>query len=105
MVPGAGNFIEGVLQYLLQPHVHDVRENSPLRVARSLARRAGQLEDIALRNQRLECSTETLFQALGIVLGDLETMHDIGGEVSARAEGGAGVAGLFPLGEVKKFRT
>ena len=69
MIPSPGDLVERVLEHLLQPHVHDVRKNPPLGIARPLARCAGQLEDVAFRDQGLECRPEPFLEPLGIVLG------------------------------------
>src|SRR6187551_1879256 len=94
MIACPGDLVERILQYFLQPHVHDVSENSPLRVAGPLARRTGQLEDITFRHQRFESRSVSLFQSLRIVLGDLQSMHDVGGNVPAGAGERASVADL-----------
>src|SRR3954463_8089254 len=92
MIACPGDLVERILQNFLQPHVHDVSENSPLRVAGPLARRTGQLEDVTFRHQRFESRSVSLFQSLRIVWGDLQAMHDVGGNGPAGAGGRARVA-------------
>src|SRR5918992_5806002 len=94
MIPTPSDLVERVLQHLLKAHVHDMRQYPTLRVARALSRRAGKIEHVTLRNQRLKGGAEPLLQALRVVLGDLKTMHDVAGHVSARARQRAGVTDL-----------
>src|SRR5690349_24888220 len=94
MIPGSGDLVERILKHFLQTHVHDVREDSPLRIASALSWSTGKLEHIAFRNQGLERGAEPLFQSFRVVLGDLQPVHDIRGDVATGAEQGAGVPNL-----------
>src|SRR5829696_8226186 len=77
MIPSPRYLVERIFENLLQTHVHDVREHSALGVARPLSRCTRKIAPIALRHQRLECRTESLFQPLRVMLRDLEAMHDV----------------------------
>src|SRR6476469_9940096 len=86
MIACASDLVERILQYFLQSHVHDMRQHTALGIARPLAGRARQLEDVALGHQRLEPAAVALLEALRIQLGHLESVHDVRGHVSAGAQ-------------------
>src|SRR5215210_7767205 len=97
MIPSPRYLVERVFQNLLKTHVHDVREHSALGVARPLSGCARKIEHIALRHQRLEGRTESLFQALGVVLRDLKAMDDVAGNMPAGAQQRPGMPNLSAM--------
>ena len=86
MIASARHLVERVFEDFLQPHVHDVRQHATLRVAGPLTGSTRQVEHVAFRHQRLEGAAEALFQALGLHLRDLETVHDVRGDMPAGAQ-------------------
>src|SRR3954470_8819079 len=94
MIPSPGDLVERILEYLLHSHVHDMGEHPSLGIASALSRRAGQLEDITLRNQRLEGRAEALLQPLGIMLSHLQPVDNVGCDVTSSAGQRSGMADL-----------
>src|SRR5262249_58868443 len=88
------DLVERILQYFLEAHVHDMSEDSALRIPGALSRRTRKIEGIALRHQRLEARSVTLLQPFRIKLCDLEPVHDIRCHVAAGAKQRTGMPDL-----------
>src|SRR5262245_16907142 len=71
-----------------------MREHVTLRRACALPPRRWQLYQVRLGYQGLERATMSLAQPLGLLLGNLETLHDVRGNVTAGAEKRPGMPDL-----------
>src|ERR1044071_6147911 len=82
------------LEDFLEAHVHDVRQHAALCSPRPLPGGPRQLEDVGLGDQRLVGRPEALLEPLRLLLGDLQAVHDVVGDMTARKHRARGVPDL-----------